>query len=86
MRSDSEPEFVSCDPATGQIVETFASLDEAALDAFLTRAVEAFHGYRVISKEERAKYLREAARLLTQEKSSLASLMTSEMGKPIRAA
>jgi succinate-semialdehyde dehydrogenase/glutarate-semialdehyde dehydrogenase len=86
MRSESEPEFVSGNPATGRIVETFASLDEAALDAYLTRAAETFHVYRRLPENDRAQYLREVARLLTQEKSSLASLMTSEMGKPIWAA
>jgi succinate-semialdehyde dehydrogenase/glutarate-semialdehyde dehydrogenase len=86
MRSDSEPEFVSCNPARGEIVETFASLDETALDAYLTRAAEAYHGYCQLPYDERARRLREAARILSEQKASLASLMTSEMGKPIRAA
>ena len=76
----------SINPATGEILQTFDSLDQQQLEAKLARAVEAFRQHRTTSFADRAQRMLRAAEILEGEKKSFARTMTLEMGKPINSA
>ena len=76
----------SINPATGEILQTFDSLNEQQLEAKLARASEAFREHRRSSFADRADRMVRAAEILEAEKKSFARTMTLEMGKPINAA
>ena len=78
--------IASINPATGETLKTFKSLDQDQLDQKLRLAHDTFQTYRRTSFEEREPLMLEAARLLEAEKHKLAETMTLEMGKPIKAA
>src|SRR5580765_1060256 len=76
----------SVNPATGEVLQDFDSLDQQQLEAKLARAAEAFREHRTTSFADRAQLMLRAAEILENEKKSLARTMTLEMGKPISAA
>ncbi|HSH46242.1 MAG TPA: NAD-dependent succinate-semialdehyde dehydrogenase [Longimicrobiales bacterium] len=76
----------SVNPATGEVMEEYATLEDGELDRKLGIAAEAFRHYRTTALEERAGWLRSAADLLESEKRHWGEVMTREMGKPIAAA
>jgi succinate-semialdehyde dehydrogenase/glutarate-semialdehyde dehydrogenase len=78
--------IASVNPATGETIRTFEALDDAAIDAALARSVSAFHVNRSRSFHERASRMRRAAEILEERKNELGRLMTTEMGKPVKAA
>ncbi len=75
----------SINPATGETLATFETLSSADVSAALDRAVQAFQSWRQTSFETRAELLTNAAGILEAESEWLGRLMTSEMGKPLRA-
>ncbi len=68
------------------MLESFAALDEAQLEAKLQHAADVFRNYRRSSFVERAAMMSRVAEILESEKKALARLMTLEMGKPISGA
>src|SRR5204863_445420 len=74
---------VSINPTTGETLETFAETTPAALERVLDEAVAAYQTWRRCSYAQRAKLVREAARLLRERKSQHARTMALEMGKPL---
>ena len=78
--------IATVDPTTGQTLKTFDALTDAEVDARLERAVVAFRSYRLTSLEQRAGWLRAAADLLDAEVDAIADVMTTEMGKTLKAA
>jgi succinate-semialdehyde dehydrogenase/glutarate-semialdehyde dehydrogenase len=78
--------IASINPATGETIRTFDALDDAAIEAALTRASSAFRVNRDRSFAERATRMRRTAELLEERKNDLGRLMTTEMGKPVKAA
>ena len=76
----------SVNPATGEVLHSFDSLNSAELEERLARAAEAFREHRLTSFTERAQRMLRAAEILEGEKKSFARTMTLEMGKPISAA
>jgi succinate-semialdehyde dehydrogenase / glutarate-semialdehyde dehydrogenase len=78
--------IASVNPATGETLSTYAPLTNVEVDARLALAQQAANEWRRESVTERAKVLRQAAALLDQEQETHARLMTTEMGKLIRAA
>jgi succinate-semialdehyde dehydrogenase/glutarate-semialdehyde dehydrogenase len=78
--------IASVNPATGETLRTFEPLDAAALEAALTRAAKAFEINRRRDFGERAKRMIRAAELLEQRQNELGRLITTEMGKPVKAA
>jgi succinate-semialdehyde dehydrogenase/glutarate-semialdehyde dehydrogenase len=76
----------STNPATGEVLQTFDSLNQQELEAKLARAAEAFREHRATSFADRAQKMLSAAKILEAEKKSFARTMTLEMGKPINAA
>jgi succinate-semialdehyde dehydrogenase/glutarate-semialdehyde dehydrogenase len=78
--------IASVNPATGETLATFAPLTNVEVDARLVLAQQAAAEWRRTSVAERARVLRQAAQLLDEEQETHARLMTTEMGKLIRAA
>jgi succinate-semialdehyde dehydrogenase / glutarate-semialdehyde dehydrogenase len=76
----------SINPATGEVLQTFAPFNEQQLEGKLSRAAEAFRTYRCTKFSARAGMMQSAAEILEAEKKSFARTMTLEMGKPINAA
>jgi len=72
-------------PATGVVLHSLPSLDEAGLERKLARAAEAFRSWRGTPFPERARLLRAAAALLRKDVQRHAELMALEMGKPLAA-
>jgi succinate-semialdehyde dehydrogenase/glutarate-semialdehyde dehydrogenase len=77
--------IATTDPTTGQVLKTFEPLTAAELEDKLERASRAFRSYRTTSFADRASWSRRAAELLEQDSEQLADLMTTEMGKTLKA-
>jgi succinate-semialdehyde dehydrogenase/glutarate-semialdehyde dehydrogenase len=73
----------SINPATEEVIETFAPHTAAQIDEILTSVAAAQKTWRDRSFAERADVLRQVAALLRERKDELARAATSEMGKPI---
>jgi succinate-semialdehyde dehydrogenase / glutarate-semialdehyde dehydrogenase len=78
--------IATVDPTTGETLKTFDALTPEQLEDKLARAATAAASYRRTSYEERAGWLRAAADILDAEAQSVAELMTTEMGKTVKAA
>jgi succinate-semialdehyde dehydrogenase/glutarate-semialdehyde dehydrogenase len=75
--------YHSLNPATGEILETFAEHTDQEMMNALAKADNAFGSWAARPIEERAKIIARAAQLLLEQKSELARLATLEMGKRI---
>jgi succinate-semialdehyde dehydrogenase/glutarate-semialdehyde dehydrogenase len=73
----------SVNPATGEVLETFAETPAAELDRILGCAETAARDWRRRPVAERAERLRAAARMLRKRKAAYARAMALEMGKPL---
>ena len=78
--------IATVNPATGEVVKTFAALSDAEVEAKVQRAAETFLSYRKVPFADRARMMTKAAEILEKEKEVFGRLMTLEMGKPLRAA
>ncbi len=78
--------IATTNPATGETLERFEPLSDDGLEEKLRRAAETFERHRRTSFAERAERMQRAAEILEEEKERWGRLMTTEMGKPIRAA
>jgi succinate-semialdehyde dehydrogenase / glutarate-semialdehyde dehydrogenase len=78
--------IATTNPATGEVVKRFESLDEAQIEQKLKLAVSAFRKHRRTTFGDRASKMMRAAEILENEKDECARLMTLEMGKPLKAA
>src|SRR5437870_12431639 len=76
----------SINPATGEVLQTFDSLNEQQLAEKIARAAETFREHGRTSFSGRAEKMFRAAEILDSEKKAFARTMTLEMGKPINAA
>src|SRR4051812_43691832 len=78
--------IASINPATGEKLKDFASINDREIEKKLAKADDAFRSYRRTSFAQRAQWLTATADLLEKEKPSLGRTMTLEMGKLVRAA
>lgn len=78
--------IATINPATGEVLKTFSALSDSEVDAKIERASTVFYEYRKVPFAERAQMMLKAAAILESEKEALARIMTTEMGKPFRAA
>jgi succinate-semialdehyde dehydrogenase/glutarate-semialdehyde dehydrogenase len=78
--------IATVNPATGQTLKTFDAHSDDELRDRLERAAAAFTSYRLTTFEERAGWMNAAADLLDADTDQLAQLMTTEMGKTLKAA
>jgi succinate-semialdehyde dehydrogenase/glutarate-semialdehyde dehydrogenase len=77
--------IATTDPTTGQVLKTFEPLTSAELEDKLERASQAFRSYRTTSFPDRSRWARRAADLMDEDVEQLADLMTTEMGKTLKA-
>jgi succinate-semialdehyde dehydrogenase / glutarate-semialdehyde dehydrogenase len=78
--------IVSINPTTGETIKKFETLTRDELDEKLQRAADTFKTYRKTSFENRSEMMLHAADFLDAERRELGKLMTTEMGKPLKAA
>lgn len=78
--------LTSINPATGETLKTFDVLSDADIDDTIAKAFEAFRDYRLTSFAQRAENMVRAAEILEKRKEVFGEIMTTEMGKPIKAA
>ncbi len=78
--------IASINPTTGETLKTFQSLSAAELEQKLQLAADTFHDYRRTPFADRSRMMQRAAEILESEKLEFAKVMTTEMGKPIKAA
>ncbi len=71
------------DPASGEAIGRVAMAEREDLDDALAAAARGFETWRRIPAVERAKTMREAARLLRERAEGIARLLTQENGKPL---
>lgn len=75
--------YRSVNPATGEVLKTFAEHTDREMLEALATADKAFVSWAARPIGERAKAISHAAQLLLERKSELATLATLEMGKCI---
>src|SRR5918997_1101834 len=73
-------------PATGEVLKTFDPLPDSEVDDRIARAAEAAASYRTTSFADRAGWARAAAGILDDEVDHVAAVMSTEMGKTLKAA
>jgi succinate-semialdehyde dehydrogenase / glutarate-semialdehyde dehydrogenase len=78
--------IATINPATGQIVKTFAPHTAAEIESRLARAAAAARRWRDTRTADRARVVAEAGALLDRDRDRYARLMTLEMGKRLAAA
>jgi len=78
--------IASINPASGELLRTFAPLTETQIVQRLQQAAETFAHYRRLSFDARARLMMRVAELLEAEQDALAQVAVAEMGKPIWAA
>ncbi len=78
--------IATTNPATGETLKRYDALTPGEIEARLERAARAFQSYRRTTYAARAGWLARLADIVEAEKSELGKLMTTEMGKPVKAA
>jgi succinate-semialdehyde dehydrogenase/glutarate-semialdehyde dehydrogenase len=73
----------STNPATGEVLERFPAATPAEIDHALAQSHNTFLQWRRTTFAERSRLMREAARILREDKARFARTMALEMGKPI---
>jgi succinate-semialdehyde dehydrogenase / glutarate-semialdehyde dehydrogenase len=75
--------YLTVNPATGEVVREFATLDDNEAQARLARAHAAYLGWRETPVAERVRLFSRFAELVEANVDELARLTTLEMGKPL---
>jgi len=70
-------------PATEEVIGKIAHAGRADLDEALAAAQKGFETWRKVSPMERSKLMRKAASLVRERAESIATIMTTEQGKPL---
>ncbi len=78
--------IATINPATGEMLHAFEPLAEAQIEEKLQRAADTFREYRRTSFAERAEKMLRAAEILEDARETFGRMMTTEMGKPLKAA
>lgn len=78
--------YKTVNPATGETVKEFDTLDDAGVEAALAAAHRGYLGWRTSAPADRATILRKTAELYTERADELARMISLEMGKPVREA
>lgn len=80
--------IASINPATGETVKTFSEHTDSEIQDRLAQAAKTFGEYRRTSFDQRGEMMIAAAEILedSDRKKLLSVMMTTEMGKPIKAA
>jgi succinate-semialdehyde dehydrogenase / glutarate-semialdehyde dehydrogenase len=78
--------YRTVNPATGETIEEFPTLDDRGVEEALSRVQAGFEAWRATSPAERAAVLSTVAELYGERADELARLVALEMGKPVREA
>ena len=78
--------IATVNPATGKVLKTFETLSGQEIERKISRAAKVFREFSRLSFAERGKMMLKAAEILESERTELAALMTTEMGKTLRSA
>src|SRR6476620_7991674 len=78
--------IVSVNPATGELLRSFESLSDSAIEAKIQTAANRFPRFRKLPFADRARMMSKAADILEADKEALGRLMTTEMGKTLSSA
>jgi succinate-semialdehyde dehydrogenase / glutarate-semialdehyde dehydrogenase len=78
--------IATINPATGETLQTFEPLTDAAIETKLELAQQAFNKYRRLPFEQRALWMQKAADILERDREIYAEMMTLEMGKTLKSA
>ncbi|MGJ3245455.1 MAG: NAD-dependent succinate-semialdehyde dehydrogenase [Elainellaceae cyanobacterium] len=78
--------IATINPTTGETIKTFEPLTRDQIDQAIAHADQAFQDYRHTSLAQRAGWLTQAAEILENDKEAWGTIMTLEMGKPLKAA
>ena len=73
--------FATVNPSTGEQIETFSFYSAAQIEKTLATAEKSFQSFRKLSVYERAQLLSHLAGALRKNKTQLAKVITTEMGK-----
>ncbi|GAB2827058.1 NAD-dependent succinate-semialdehyde dehydrogenase [Actinocorallia aurea] len=84
--ADDGRTFEVVDPATGRVLGTASDAGPAETDRAIAAASEAFASWSRTTAYQRAEVLWKAHALMAERAEDLAVLMTSEQGKPLKAA
>ena len=79
-------DYATVNPATGETIEEFDTLDDDGVQQALARVQSGFEQWRRTPVDERAAVLTRLAKLYDERADELARTITLEMGKPIRQA
>ena len=75
--------FQSINPATGELIEDYGEDSPGSIHDKLEASKQGFSRWKEVSLEERSRLMRSAGAMLRDRKEEYASLITSEMGKPV---
>ena len=75
------PPYQVTDPATGEVVQTFAHATDAEVEAALAESAAAFETWRTLPITERASIVKRVGALFSERAAELGALVTREMGK-----
>jgi len=78
--------YKTVNPATGETVNEFPTATAAEIEDALSKAHEAFLSWRTEPVDKRAEILARVAELYRERAQSLARIISTEMGKPLRQA
>lgn len=84
MTSENFKGSVSINPATGETLEKYPFLTQGEIEASLVRAEKGYREWKSISLDARLLRIRKLGEILRRDKIEMATLMTREMGKPIK--
>jgi succinate-semialdehyde dehydrogenase/glutarate-semialdehyde dehydrogenase len=77
--------IATINPATAETLKTFDALTDAQIDARLQLAARTFQSYRRTPLADRAAKMLRAAQILESEQGAFGRVMTTEMGKLVKA-
>lgn len=83
---DTAIAIASINPATGETLRTFEPHTDAQIENKLARAAATYKAWRRAPFSERKRLMLAAVDILENEKAQFGRLMTTEMGKPVKAA
>lgn len=75
--------YRTVNPATGEVVEEFAALDDSQAEALLARAHAAFQVWSVTPIAERVEIFRRMRDLIMKNADEIGHMISVEMGKPV---
>src|SRR6478609_505390 len=78
--------YATVNPATGETLEEFPTLDSQGVEDALARSHAAFSTWRAVPPAERAEVLSAVAAAYGERQDELARMIALEMGKPVRQA